>query len=338
MARHKFIYPYAGSLSKTYSGGKKVPDNVHLSFYPGVRPRSACSAPTGRASQRLLRASWPGSDKNGTARPAGRPMGAKRSGYLAAGMPRASRNEQDSCARMCELGVAELKGILERYNDLAMNYSEETADEMTALQDEIEAKDLWDLDSKVDQAIGRPALPAGRLGRGEPFRRWNAAAWPCVGCCSNSPICCSLDEPTNHSRCRDRLVARKGHLRTYPGAIPDRPPPPRSLLPRQCSPAGLELDTRARHSLLRGNYYLRGLEQKQNRACRREYIARGTRARQRTHRARARMGSRRRRKPARRNPRRASSATRNWSRSRKEKGSEPRRRSSFRSPSGWAPT
>src|SRR5436190_19133666 len=56
-------------------------------------------------------------------------------------------------------GVAPQKAILERYNELAMNYSDETADEMTKLQDEIEAKGLWDLDSKVDQAMDALRCP-----------------------------------------------------------------------------------------------------------------------------------------------------------------------------------
>src|SRR5215471_11117302 len=50
-------------------------------------------------------------------------------------------------------GAGPQKAILDRYNELATNYSDETADEMTRLQDEIEAKGLWDLDSKVDQAM-----------------------------------------------------------------------------------------------------------------------------------------------------------------------------------------
>src|SRR5205823_12117221 len=56
-------------------------------------------------------------------------------------------------------GVAKKKAILDRYNELAANYSDETADEMTKLQDEIEAQDLWDLDSKVDQAMDALRCP-----------------------------------------------------------------------------------------------------------------------------------------------------------------------------------
>ena len=56
-------------------------------------------------------------------------------------------------------GVAKQKAILDRYNELAVNYSDETADEMTKLQDEIEAQGLWDLDSKVDQAMDALRCP-----------------------------------------------------------------------------------------------------------------------------------------------------------------------------------
>src|SRR6202011_1251769 len=57
------------------------------------------------------------------------------------------------------LGVSAKQAILDRYNELAMNYSDETADEMTKLQDEIEAAGLWDLDSKVDQAMDALRCP-----------------------------------------------------------------------------------------------------------------------------------------------------------------------------------
>ena len=57
------------------------------------------------------------------------------------------------------LGVAAKQAILDRYNELAMNYSDETADEMTRLQDEIEAKGLWDLDSQVEQAMDALGCP-----------------------------------------------------------------------------------------------------------------------------------------------------------------------------------
>ena len=114
-------------------------------------------------------------------------------------------------------GVAPQRAILDRYNELAMNYSDETADEMTRLQDEIEAKGLWDLDSKVDQAmdaLGCPPddWPADRLSGGEKRR---------VALCRlllEQPDLLLLDEPTNHLDA-ETTAWLEGHLRSYPGAI-----------------------------------------------------------------------------------------------------------------------
>ena len=207
MAR-QFIYHMRG-LSKTYSGGKKVLDNVHLSFYPDAK--IGVLGPNGAGKSTLLRI-MAGLDKewNGEAWVAD---GAKV-GYL----PQEPKLENDKTVREnVELGVAPLKAILERYNDLAMNYSEETADEMTALQDEIEAKDLWDLDSKVDQAMDALRCPPDDWGvenlSGGERRR--------VAMCRlllEQPDLLLLDEPTNHLDA-ETVSWLEGHLRNYPGAI-----------------------------------------------------------------------------------------------------------------------
>ena len=114
-------------------------------------------------------------------------------------------------------GVAKQKAILDRYNELAMNYSEETADEMTKLQDEIEAAGLWDLDSKVDQAMDALRCPPDdsdvtKLSGGERRR---------VALCKlllDQPELLLLDEPTNHLDA-ESVSWLEGHLRNYPGAI-----------------------------------------------------------------------------------------------------------------------
>jgi ATP-binding cassette ChvD family protein len=114
-------------------------------------------------------------------------------------------------------GVAPQKAVLDRYNELAMNYSDETADEMTKLQDEIEAKGLWDLDSKVDQAMDALRCPpddadVSKLSGGERRR---------VALCRlllEQPDLLLLDEPTNHLDA-ESVNWLEGHLRNYPGAI-----------------------------------------------------------------------------------------------------------------------
>jgi ABC-type sugar transport system ATPase subunit len=146
MAR-QFVYFMQG-LTKSYPT-RKVLDNVHLSFYPDAK--IGVLGVNGSGKSTLLRI-MAGLDKeyNGEAWVA---EGA-RVGYLE------QEPQLDATKTVREnvmLGVAKQKAILDRYNELAMNYSEETADEMTKLQDEIEAAGLWDLDSKVDQATD--ALP-----------------------------------------------------------------------------------------------------------------------------------------------------------------------------------
>jgi ATPase subunit of ABC transporter with duplicated ATPase domains len=115
------------------------------------------------------------------------------------------------------LGVKPKKGILDRYNELAMNYSDETAEEMAKLQDEIDAKNLWDLDSQVEQAMDALNCPpddsdVSKLSGGERRR---------VALCKlllEQPDLLLLDEPTNHLDA-ETVNWLEGHLRNYPGAI-----------------------------------------------------------------------------------------------------------------------
>ncbi|MCL2713818.1 MAG: energy-dependent translational throttle protein EttA [Alphaproteobacteria bacterium] len=206
MAR-QFIYFMQG-LTKSYPT-RKVLDNIHLSFYPDAKIGVLGVNGSGKSTLLKIMA---GLDReyNGEAWVA---EGA-RVGYLE------QEPQLDASLTVREnvmLGVAKQKAILDRYNDLAVNYSDETADEMTRLQDEIEAQGLWDLDSKVDQAMDALRCPPDdadvtKLSGGERRR---------VALCRlllDQPDLLLLDEPTNHLDA-ESVNWLEGHLRKYPGAI-----------------------------------------------------------------------------------------------------------------------
>ena len=207
MAR-QFIYHMQG-LTKTWPGGKKVLDNIHLSFYPDAK--IGVLGVNGSGKSTLLRI-MAGIDKEFVGE--GWVADGARVGYLQQEPPLdGSLNVRGNVM----VGVAKQQAILDRYNELAMNYSDETADEMMKLQDEIEAQGLWDLDSKVDQAMDALRCPADdadveKLSGGERRR---------VALCQlllAQPELLLLDEPTNHLDA-ETVSWLEGHLRTYPGAI-----------------------------------------------------------------------------------------------------------------------
>ncbi|MDP3545328.1 MAG: energy-dependent translational throttle protein EttA [Phreatobacter sp.] len=207
MAR-QFAYHMSG-LTKAYPNGKKVLENVHLSFYPDAK--IGVLGVNGAGKSTLLRI-MAGMDKEYT----GEAWAAEgvRVGYLP------QEPQLDTSLNVREnvmLGVAKKKAILDRYNELAMNYSDESADEMAKLQDEIEAQGLWDLDSQVDQAMDALICPpddwaVDKLSGGEKRR---------VALCRlllDQPEVLLLDEPTNHLDA-ETTAWLEGHLRSYPGAI-----------------------------------------------------------------------------------------------------------------------
>jgi ATP-binding cassette ChvD family protein len=204
----EFIYHMRG-LTKTYPGNRKVLENINLSFYPDAK--IGVLGVNGSGKSTLLRI-MAGIDKDWTGE--GWVAEGARVGYL----PQEPQLDPAKTVRENVMeGVAPQAAVLERYNELAMNYSDETADEMTALQDEIEAKGLWDLDSKVEQAmdaLGCPPddWPVDRLSGGEKRR---------VALCQlllAQPELLLLDEPTNHLDA-ETVAWLEGHLRSYPGAI-----------------------------------------------------------------------------------------------------------------------
>jgi ATP-binding cassette ChvD family protein len=207
MAR-QFIYHMQG-LSKSYPGNRKVLENIHLQFYPDAK--IGVLGVNGSGKSTLLRImAGIDTDYNGEAWVAD----GARVGYL----QQEPELDPDKTVRENVMeGVAPQKAILDRYNELAVNYSDETADEMTRLQDEIEAKGLWDLDSKVDQAMDALRCPpddadVSKLSGGERRR---------VALCRlllEQPELLLLDEPTNHLDA-ESVHWLEGHLRNYPGAI-----------------------------------------------------------------------------------------------------------------------
>ena len=207
MAR-QFIYHMEG-LTKTYPGNRKVLENIHLSFYPDAK--IGVLGVNGSGKSTLLRI-MAGIDKEFTGE--GWVSEGARVGYL---QQEPQLDASKSVRENVMEGVAPQKAILDRYNELAMNYSDENADEMTKLQDEIEAKGLWDLDSKVDQAMDALRCPPDdgdveKLSGGERRR---------VALCRlllEQPELLLLDEPTNHLDA-ESVNWLEGHLRNYPGAI-----------------------------------------------------------------------------------------------------------------------
>jgi ATP-binding cassette ChvD family protein len=204
----QFVYHMKG-LTKTWPGGKKVLENVHLSFYPTAK--IGVLGVNGSGKSTLLRI-MAGIDTefNGE----GFIAEGARVGYL----PQEPHLDPDLGVRgNVMLGVAAKQDILNRYNELAMNYSDETADEMTRLQDEIEAQGLWDLDSQVEQAMDALGCPPDEadvdsLSGGERRR---------IALCRlllEKPEMLLLDEPTNHLDA-ETVNWLEGHLRQYPGAI-----------------------------------------------------------------------------------------------------------------------
>lgn len=208
MASYQYVYHMDG-VSKTYPGGKKCFENIHLNFLPGVK--IGVVGVNGSGKSTLLRI-MAGIDKDfgGEAWAA---KGAKV-GYL----PQEPTLDETLDVRgNVMLGVAEKQGKLNRYNELALNYSDETADEMARLQDEIDAENLWDLDSQIDVAMEALRCPpddakVDTLSGGEKRR---------VALCKlllEAPDMLLLDEPTNHLDAETIAWLQK-HLIEYTGTI-----------------------------------------------------------------------------------------------------------------------
>jgi ATP-binding cassette ChvD family protein len=196
-------------LSKVYPGNRKVLENIHLSFYPDAK--IGVLGVNGAGKSTLLRI-MAGLDQEFTGE-AWAAEGA-RVGYLE---QEPQLDPEKTVRENVMEGVAAKKALLDRYNEIAANYSDETADEMAKLQDEIDSKNLWELDAQVDLAMEALRCPPDdadvtKLSGGERRR---------VALCRlllNQPDLLLLDEPTNHLDA-ESVLWLEGHLRNYPGAI-----------------------------------------------------------------------------------------------------------------------
>ncbi|MDG1678975.1 MAG: energy-dependent translational throttle protein EttA [Tateyamaria sp.] len=208
MAAYQYIY-HMSDVSKSYPGGKKCFENIHLNFLPGVKIGVVGVNGAGKSTLMKIMA---GIDKDFTGE-AWVAEGAKV-GYL----PQEPRLDSKLNVREnVMLGVAKKKAVLDRYNELAMNYSDETSEEMGALQDQIDAENLWDLDSQIDVSLEALRCPPDEadvttLSGGEARR---------VALCKlllEAPEMLLLDEPTNHLDA-ETIAWLQQHLINYKGTI-----------------------------------------------------------------------------------------------------------------------
>ena len=206
MSKHEFVYHMDG-VSKTYPGGRKCFENVRLSFFPGVKIGVVGVNGSGKSTLMRIMAgldtefsgeAWPEKDVV--------------VGYL----PQEPELDDSLDVRgNVMLGVSAHRQLLDRFNELAMDYSEENAEEMAQLQDQIDSQGLWDLDSRIDQAMEALRCPpddaeASTLSGGERRR---------VALCRlllEAPDMLLLDEPTNHLDAETVAWLQK-HLIDYRG-------------------------------------------------------------------------------------------------------------------------
>ncbi len=208
MASPQYVYVMS-KLSKTYPGGKQVLKDITLAFLPGAK--IGVVGLNGAGKSTLLKVM------------AGEQTEFLGEAWAADGvkvgfLPQEPQLDpsKDVMGNVME-GVAAQKAKLDRYNELAMNYSDETADEMATLQDEIDSANLWDLDTQVEQAMDALRCPPGdaeveMLSGGEKRR---------VALCKlllDKPDILLLDEPTNHLDA-ETTAWLEHYLRDYPGTI-----------------------------------------------------------------------------------------------------------------------
>ena len=208
MASPQYVFTMQ-ALGKTYPGGKQVLKDITLSFLPDAKIGVVGVNGAGKSTLMRIMA---GLDTEFV----GEAWAAE--GISVGYLPQEPELDasKDVTGNVME-GVGEKKAKLDRYNELAVNYSDETADEMAALQDEIDGQNLWDLDSQVEMSMDALRCPEGdadvtKLSGGEKRR---------VALCRlllAQPDILLLDEPTNHLDA-ETVAWLEGHLQAYPGCV-----------------------------------------------------------------------------------------------------------------------
>ena len=208
MASYKYIFSL-NDLSKTWPGGKKLFDNVNLSFLPNAKIGIVGINGSGKSTFLKILSEIDQEFGGEIIKAEGIKIG-----YLS------QEPELDHSKNVIEnvsIGVQEKIDLLKKYNDLSMNYSEDIADELAKLQEEIETKDLWDLDSKINQAMEALRCPDSEkdidsLSGGEKRR---------VAICKlllQEPDLLLLDEPTNHLD-SETVAWLENYLQNYQGTV-----------------------------------------------------------------------------------------------------------------------
>ncbi len=208
MANPQYVY-HMHKLSKTYPGGKQVLKDISLSFLPGAKIGVVGLNGAGKSTLLKIMAGQM-ADFVGEAWAAD----GIKVGYL----PQEPELDTDlDVLGNAMQGVAEKKALVDRFNELASNYSEETADEMAALQDQIDAQDLWDLDTQVEQALDALRCPPGESGV-ENLSGGEKRRVALTRLLLSKPDILLLDEPTNHLDA-ESVAWLERFLKEYTGCV-----------------------------------------------------------------------------------------------------------------------
>ena len=208
MANYQYTF-VIDQLSKSWPGGKELFSNINLSFLPNAKIGIVGVNGSGKSTFLKIMA---GIEKDYT----GEAWAAE--GISVGYLPQEPvLDDKLSVYENVTLGLKDQKDLLDRYNELAVNYSDESADELAELQNQIESKDLWDLDSKVNQALEALRCPESdksvlNLSGGEKRR---------VAICQlllKHPDILLLDEPTNHLDA-ETVAWLENYLKNYQGTI-----------------------------------------------------------------------------------------------------------------------